>query len=445
MNYKQIKSELEKLSQLSIKEIKEMQLRKLKERLNYHSQNNEWYKKYLEEHNLDISRIKSLEDLSLIPILEKEHIINNFPFSSVPEDKILRFYQTSGTTGNPKLIPYNRHDIDRSAQLKARGLIFGGVKKGDKGIIIMAYGPWASGLMSQQAGEYIGLTIAGDAKLAEDGEWHPWALKKYSPDYLISQPSFLVRLEEMCNKKGIEISESSMSHLFVCGDMSSKSFKKEFGKRYNSKIIDLYCCSEFGCISAECKSGNLHYWADELIIEIINPKTKERLPCGEIGEVVVSGFYKVTPPLIRYNTHDLSLLLDSKCECGKDIPAISQILGRGDSMVSIAGANVYPIQIEDAINKIPELTNIYRFNIVKENYKDKIILEVEVKKNHYKDSQNLKRMVYNNIISIAPELNYVINQSLTASQPEIILLKEGNIPERKGKIKRIFDKRNGNV
>src|SRR3989338_10629720 len=244
MNYKQIKSELEKLSQLSIKEIKEMQLRKLKERLNYHSQNNEWYKKYLEEHNLDISRIKSLEDLSLIPILEKEHIINNFPFSSVPEDKILRFYQTSGTTGNPKLIPYNRHDIDRSAQLKARGLIFGGVKKGDKGIIIMAYGPWASGLMSQQAGEYIGLTIAGDAKL--DTNWHIWAIfSQYHPKYIISQPSFLVRLEEIAKEQGIDISTSPMERLFVCGDMSNNLFKKEFEKRYNAKIIDLYCCTEF--------------------------------------------------------------------------------------------------------------------------------------------------------------------------------------------------------
>ena len=439
MNYKYLKSELEELNKFTKESFEKLQLGKLQDRLKYHVKNNLWYRNFLEKYALNIKNIKSIGDLQQLPLLEKEHIIDNFPFSSVPEKEICRFYQTSGTTGKPKLIAYNKHDIDRSAQLKARGLIFGGVKEGDKGIAIMAYGPWASGLMSQQAGEYIGLTIAGDAKL--DTNWHIWAIfSQYHPKYIISQPSFLVRLEEIAKEQGIDISTSPMERLFVCGDMSNNLFKKEFEKRYNAKIIDLYCCTEFGCISAECIAGNLHYWADELIVEIINPKTKKLTVPGEIGEVVVTGLYKEATPLIRYNTHDLSFLVE-ECECDCKLPAISPILGRGDDMLSIAGANLYPRQIEDMLSKISGLSGRYQLIITKEKFKDKITMKVELEKEIEKNMEKyLKKSIFENISSIAPELNYVINQSKTAHQPNVELLKFGALSSQ-GKIKRVIDKR----
>ncbi len=50
----------------------------------------------------------------------------------------------------------------------------------------------------------------------------------------------------------------------------------------------------------------MHYWDDYVYFEIIDPKTGELVPDGEIGELVITTLRKEGAPLIRYRTHDLT-------------------------------------------------------------------------------------------------------------------------------------------
>ena len=110
-------------------------------------------------------------------------------------------------------------------------------------------------------------------------------------------------------------------------------------------------------------------------------------------------------------------------------------------MLSIAGANLYPRQIEDMLSKISGLSGRYQLIITKEKFKDKITMKVELEKEIEKNMEKyLKKSIFENISSIAPELNYVINQSKTAHQPNVELLKFGALSSQ-GKIKRVIDKR----
>ena len=60
-------------------------------------------------------------------------------------------------------------------------------------------------------------------------------------------------------------------------------------------------------IAINCeKQGAMHYWDDYIYIEIVDPKTGEVLPDGEVGEIVITTLKKEGAPLIRYRTHDLS-------------------------------------------------------------------------------------------------------------------------------------------
>ena len=43
--------------------------------------------------------------------------------------------------------------------------------------------------------------------------------------------------------------------------------------------------------------------------EIVDPKTGEQLPDGEIGELVLTTLRKEGAPLIRYRTHDLTRII----------------------------------------------------------------------------------------------------------------------------------------
>ena len=430
--------ELDKLNKFSADELKELQKNKLKQRVAYHYLNNLTYRKMLDNLNLKPGDINTLNDIKKLPIIDKHHIIDNHPFLSVHPHDIIRYYQTSGTTGQPKLIPYNVYDRDRAANLKARGFLLGGVKEYDKLLAVMAYGPWASGLMSQQAGEYIGLTIAGDAKL--DTKWHVWAVQTHKPDYMVCLPAFLPRFCEVAKEQNVDPATLSLKRIFVCGDMSTEKFKNHFERAFNAEIRDLYCCTEFGCIAAECEKGKLHYWADDFYIEVIDPKTKKALETGKVGELVITGLSKEAIPLIRYNTHDLGFLSKEKCKCGREFPIMSHIFGRSDNMITISGANIFPIQIEAAISSVPEITNMYNFIVTQKDFKDQITLKVEVKHGVEK-SDTLKEKIIRALVEIAPEVDYVINQSKTAHMPEIILLNHGELFQGSLKMKKIFDER----
>ena len=84
-------------------------------------------------------------------------------------------------------------------------------------------------------------------------------------------------------------------------------------------------------------------------IEIVDPKTGEVLPDGEVGEIVITTLKKEGAPLIRYRTHDLSRIVPGDCPCGSPfIPESAPLIGRTDDMVKVKGVNIFPSQIEGA-------------------------------------------------------------------------------------------------
>ena len=80
-------------------------------------------------------------------------------------------------------------------------------------------------------------------------------------------------------------------------------------------LFDIYGLTEvYGPgIAINCeKQGAMHYWDDYIYIEIVDPKTGEVLPDGEVGEIVITTLKKEGAPLIRYRTHDLSRIVPGR-------------------------------------------------------------------------------------------------------------------------------------
>ena len=77
----------------------------------------------------------------------------------------------------------------------------------------------------------------------------------------------------------------------------------------------------------------MHYWDDYIYLEIVDPKTGEVLPDGEVGEIVITTLRKQGAPLIRYRTHDLSRIVPGDCPCGSPFPRLCGFCRRGRSGV----------------------------------------------------------------------------------------------------------------
>ena len=121
-----------KIETASTAEIKIFQEQKLSELLEYVSLNSPYYKRLFGSNNIDISEIKTLEDLQLLPVTSKEDLQkNNDDFRCVSIDKIIDFATTSGTLGEPVTFGLTDADLERLAYNEAISFDCAGIKQGD--------------------------------------------------------------------------------------------------------------------------------------------------------------------------------------------------------------------------------------------------------------------------------------------------------------------------
>jgi phenylacetate-CoA ligase len=119
-------------------------------------------------------------------------------------------------------------------------------------------------------------------------------------------------------------------------------------------------------------------WEDHFYPEIINPKSGEPVPDGEIGELVFTSLTKEALPIIRYRTRDLTRLLPGTAHDGRcAMRRIEKITGRSDDMMIIRGVNVFPTQIEELILKEPLLAPHYQIDITRPANMDELAVRVE--------------------------------------------------------------------
>src|SRR6187431_2311276 len=97
-------------------EIQAMQEKKLRETVAYLNRHSPFYKEFFANARFDTKGIKTIEDLSVIPVTIKEDLQQrNDDFLCVPRNKIIEYSSTSGTLGNPVTVMLTENDLERLA------------------------------------------------------------------------------------------------------------------------------------------------------------------------------------------------------------------------------------------------------------------------------------------------------------------------------------------
>ena len=139
------------------------------------------------------------------------------------------------------------------------------------------------------------------------------------------------------------------------------------------ELYDIYGLTEiYGPgVGVSCKYDcGIHVWDDYVYVEVVDPKTGENLPDGEVGELVITTLQKEGAPLIRYRTHDLSSIIPGDCPCGMGHTRISQLVGRTDDMFKVKGVNMFPAQVEEVCAAVDGVSSEYQVMIDHLNGKD---------------------------------------------------------------------------
>ncbi len=107
--------------------------------------------------------------------------------------------------------------------------------------------------------------------------------------------------------------------------------RRRIANELGVELYDIYGLTEvYGPgIAINCRDqGPMHYWDDFIYIEIVNPKTGEALPDGEVGEIVITTLKKEGAP--SYATEPMTF----PGLCLAIVPAVLLIQG----LIRLSGA-----------------------------------------------------------------------------------------------------------
>ena len=388
------------------------------------------YKKDFYRDKFKYSRlIKTQEDFEKLSFTDKNDLREAYPLGlqTVPDEEVVRIHSSSGTTGTPVIIPYTAQDVEDWTVMFKRCYEMAGVTDKDIMHITPGYGLWTAGIGFQSGAERLGAMTIPMGPGNTDKQLKMMIDLKST--VLCATSSYALLLAEEISKRDLN-DQIHLKKGIIGSERWGEKMRKRIANELGVELYDIYGLTEiYGPgigISCEYKSG-MHLWDDYLYFEIIDPKTGEVLPDGDVGELVITTLKKEGAPLIRYRTHDLTRIIPGVCECGSKYPRIDILIGRTDDMVKVKGVNIFPSQIDNVLAKIDGASSEYQFMIDHLNERDICTLFVEVKTNFNK--YELEREIqeqFKNDIGIKIQVKPV---------------NIGDLPRNEKKSTRIFDNR----
>ncbi|NLC28306.1 MAG: phenylacetate--CoA ligase [Campylobacteraceae bacterium] len=414
-----------------------MQLSRLHETLLRVHNNVPFYKEKFKELGILPDDIKSMSDVSKLPFTTKQDLRDHYPFGlfAVHQNAVVRIHSSSGTTGKPTVVGYTRGDMNVWNEAMARVFTMSGVNSQDTVHNAYGYGLFTGGLGVHNGAETVGATVVPSSGGFTSRQL--LLMRDFNATVLTSTPSFALHMAETAKNEGYDIEKDFKLKCGIFGaEPASEGLKLEVAKVWGIDYHEIYGLSEIigPGVSCSCKlSTQLHIFEDHFYPEIIDPDTKEVLPFGEKGELVITSLTKQALPILRYRTGDITMLNQAPCICGRTHVRMESVMGRVDDMLIVNGVNVFPSQVEHVLSCINGISLNYQIIADKKGYLDSLEVMVEVTNDMPMDS-----------IGALEKLQKKIQSELLANlyiSAKVKLVEPRSIERSIGKAIRVIDKR----
>ena len=421
---------------MSRDEMSALQGKRLNKLVNLVYHNVPFYRNKMQEMDLSPDDIQTIEDIVKLPFTTKQDLRDNYPYGlqAAPASEIVRVHASSGTTGNPTIVGYTRRDLSVWSEVMSRCLSAYGVTRNDTFSVSYGYGLFTGGLGAHYGVENLGATVIPAS--TGNTEKHVRLIRDLGITGIACTPSYALYLAEVVERMGLTKNDINLRIGAFGAEPWTESMRKEIEERLGLKGYNIYGLSEImgPGVSYECQEQHgSHINEDHFYPEIINPETLERLPDGEVGELVFTTLTKEGMPLLRYRTKDLTSLMEGECPCGRTNIRMSGIVGRSDDMLIIRGINVFPSQVESVILDMPQFEPQYMLVVDRKNNLDSLQVQVEVRKDFFSDDMG-------SMLAMKKALSDKLKSVLSISA-EVKLMEPNSIARSEGKSKRVIDNR----
>jgi len=345
--------------------IKAFQEEKLRTHLLYLKTHSPFYKQLFEREHIDIEKIKTLEDLQLIPFTTKENLqLHNEEFFCVEKSRIADYITTSGTLSDPTTFAMTAHDLDRLAYNEAISFTCADGKQGEIYQLMTTIDKrFMAGLAYFMGVMKMGGSVIRVGNGIPELQWD--TIQRLKPDAIICVPSFILKIIQYAEKNGIDYRNSSIKKAVCIGenlrnqDFSFNLLGTRIREKWDIDLYSTYASTEMGTSFCECGAGQGGHHHPELIIcELVDEKGNV-VPEGEEGELTVTTLGVEGMPLLRFRTGDIARFHYEPCRCGRTTMRISPIIGRKNQMIKLKGTTLYPAAIFDVLDNVEYVENYY--------------------------------------------------------------------------------------
>jgi len=328
--------DLERSQWLSADEIRERQWLALKRMISHAYAQVPFYRAAFERSGVTPEDVRTWDDLARLPFLEKRHLQENqedliaLPYRNEP----LIVSHSGGSTGQPVEFKYHRDHYDRRVAAWMRADRWAGWELGERQVVM-----WlgvGSGVGERRRLEkwkerlhwmtmrWKVLTVTRLSR--ETVREYCEAMRSFAPRNMYGLAGGVYAFALLAEELGLE--PPRMRGIILGAEKVFPHQKKKIEEVFRTPVFERYGCQEVCNIAEECDRHNgMHINADGLVVEVVGNDGRP-VPDGEVGEVVITSLDNFAMPFIRYRLGDMGILSPRRCDCGRGLPMIKEVLGR---------------------------------------------------------------------------------------------------------------------
>jgi phenylacetate-CoA ligase len=225
------------------------------------------------------------------------------------------------------------------------------------------------------------------------------ALLALRPETLYTMPSNLDGLLRVFEHRKLKL--GALRCIFTGGEVLEDSIRERARHLLGVEIRDNYGSTE-GFIAWQCPAASYHINAEHVLVEIVDADS-HAVGAGQMGRILITTLENHLMPLIRYEIGDYAVASNDSCSCGRTLPLMGKIIGRGINLFRLPGGRLkspWPL-----VGPLKARAEIRQFQIVQETHHDYLVRYVSDRELDA-DAQTKIRAGFNRILGIEANLSF---------------------------------------
>jgi len=345
---------------LKTSELEELQAKKLRGIIKHAYENTEFYHRKFKDAGIRPEDIKRVEDLEKVPFTTKEELREHSTGSILAKGVDLKtclVTETSGSTGIPTKIVYDKNADDFSKAINLRSYIENGLRLRSKWAVFKD----PHHFQKQQWFQRLRIFSPLQLSVFDTTNKQISILRKFKPNIIDGYTSSIRLLAKAIEENGIDDIKPKV--VFGTSEILDDETREYINSIFDVEMVDFFGCVELNRTAWECSEHvGYHIDIDAVVMEFI--KDGENVSAGERGEIVYTGLYNYAMPLIRFRVEDIGVPSDEKCPCGRGLPLMKLIEGRSDSFMQVPDGRIFSPIIWTAIMR--RILGVGQFKAIQE-------------------------------------------------------------------------------